>query len=896
MKKQLLLVFIAAGFFNILNAQQKKADSLMRLLSSHAQNDTAKVDLMNELAQETHRSNSKLCDSLLETALNLSDQLKYSKGKGRSFTIKATRYYDLGQFPAAGKAIEEAKPLLQSVNDIRGLASLYRAQATLLMEQGNYAGSLDFFLQGLKLAQQSGDMILVVDINRSIGYLYNVIGDDKKAIPYQTEALKQAQIIGYRNGIAGAYNAIGKTYKTEGNYPASLEAYTNELRISEQEKDTTNIFVGYSNIGDVYEKMGKYKEAFSYLRPALGYYAKKTRAVLVPFDEWVMGKAFTHSGNADSGYYYGKHSLLLSQQMGWRIYLKEITFLIAESAAKLNKWDTAYKYLALSSAYKDTLTGQEIARKTTMLQAGFELDKKQAEIALLTKDKQLQLIENKRERVFLFTLLGGVASLIVFAVVLYRNNRQKQKANLLLQEQKEEIDAKAKELSKQKEILQQSYSNVELLGDIGRTITASLSAEKIIGTAYHNVNQLMDASVFGIGIYNEELERIDFPTTYENGVALPAYHNAVSDENRFAALCFRSGKEIVVGDLRTEYKDYLQSMPIASQGDQPVSLIYLPLKVKEKAFGVITVQSFQQHAYSDYHLYMLRNIANYATIALENAESYKKLAQTIESLKQAQAQLIQAEKMASLGQLTAGIAHEIQNPLNFVNNFSEISKELLEEMKDEIDKGNMQDVKEIAGNVIDNVQKINHHGKRADAIVKGMLQHSRTSSAVKEAADINKLADEYLRMAYHGQRAKDKSFNVTMHTDYDEHIGKLRIVPQDIGRVILNLITNAFYAVSERKKLGKIGYEPTVTIATSSTSSPLGARVVTIKVSDNGGGIPEKILDKIFQPFFTTKPSGQGTGLGLSLSYDIVKAHEGELKVKTIADEFTEFIIELPEK
>ncbi len=267
---------------------------------------------------------------------------------------------------------------------------------------------------------------------------------------------------------------------------------------------------------------------------------------------------------------------------------------------------------------------------------------------------------------------------------------------------------------------------------------------------------------------------------------------------------------------------------------------------------------------------------------------------TLNNLKSTQSQLIQSEKMASLGELTAGIAHEIQNPLNFVNNFSDVNKELLVELKDEVKKGNIDEVNAIADDVISNEEKINHHGKRADAIVKGMLQHSRSSSGQKEPTDINALCDEYLRLSYHGLRAKDKSFNATMKTDFDESIGSINIIPQDIGRVILNLITNAFYVANERKKTATDLYEPTVTITTSSIQPPSGGRGVQIKVSDNGGGIPQKILDKIFQPFFTTKPTGQGTGLGLSLSYDIVKAHGGELKVETKEGEGSVFIIVLP--
>ena len=271
-----------------------------------------------------------------------------------------------------------------------------------------------------------------------------------------------------------------------------------------------------------------------------------------------------------------------------------------------------------------------------------------------------------------------------------------------------------------------------------------------------------------------------------------------------------------------------------------------------------------------------------------------KIEQAYDNLKATQQQLIQSEKMASLGELTAGIAHEIQNPLNFVNNFSDVNEELLTELNEEIKKGNYNEVETIAKDVIDNERKINHHGKRADAIVKGMLQHSRNSSGQKEPTDINALANEYLRLAYHGLRAKDKSFNATMKTDFDESIGRINIIPQDIGRVILNLINNAFYTVDEKKKK-QPDYEPIVTVATRSVKSPSGDLGALISVKDNGNGIPQKVLNKIFQPFFTTRPTGQGTGLGLSLSYDIVKAHGGEIKVETMESEGTGFTILLPQ-
>jgi two-component system NtrC family sensor kinase len=276
----------------------------------------------------------------------------------------------------------------------------------------------------------------------------------------------------------------------------------------------------------------------------------------------------------------------------------------------------------------------------------------------------------------------------------------------------------------------------------------------------------------------------------------------------------------------------------------------------------------------------------------QKQKTNKVLETTLTNLKSTQSQLIQSEKMASLGELTAGIAHEIQNPLNFVNNFSEINKDVLEELKAERLKPKAERDEqledEIINDVIANEEKINHHGKRADAIVKGMLQHSQSSTGEKEPTDINKLADEYLRLSYHGLRAKDNTFNATLKTDFDESIGEINIVQQDIGRVLLNLINNAFFAVNEKKKQHPEGYDPTVSVNTKKEGG-----TILIGVKDNGGGIPQKVLDKIFQPFFTTKPTGQGTGLGLSLSYDIIKAHGGELTVETKEGEGSTFIIKL---
>lgn len=294
---------------------------------------------------------------------------------------------------------------------------------------------------------------------------------------------------------------------------------------------------------------------------------------------------------------------------------------------------------------------------------------------------------------------------------------------------------------------------------------------------------------------------------------------------------------------------------------------------------------------------LVKSLAEAFAIAYARYEDFKqleaaknKVEATLHELKTTQRQLVQKEKMASLGELTAGVAHEIQNPLNFVNNFSEVSAELLTEMKEALKKDDKQEAIAVADNLVTNLQKISFHGKRADAIVRGMLQHSRKNTGEKEPTDINALADEYLRLSYQGIRAKDKNFNAVLETHFDESIGKINIVPQDMSRVLLNLFNNTFYAVNEKKKLLNGVFEPSVIISTKKEND----KAVTITVKDNGNGVPQQVMDKIFQPFFTTKPTGQGTGLGLSLSYDIIKAHGGEIKVDSKEGEGTHFIIQLP--
>jgi len=429
---------------------------------------------------------------------------------------------------------------------------------------------------------------------------------------------------------------------------------------------------------------------------------------------------------------------------------------------------------------------------------------------------------------------------------------------------------------------EQRATELQTVNNISRAMVSKLDFDALIELVGEQMRDTFKADIVYLALHDRKTNMLHFPYISGETAESRPFANGVTEKIilKQEPLLINQKMDEAVSKIKAE-----------SKGTKVQSYLGVPIVVGSKTIGVISIQSTEaENRFNESDQRLLTTIAANLGVAMQNAEAYQILQAALTDLKSAQQQLIQSEKMASLGELTAGIAHEIQNPLNFVNNFSEVNAELIDELEDELTKGNNEEVKLLAKDIRENEQKINHHGRRADGIVKGMLQHSRTSSGVKEPTDINALADEYLRLAYHGLRAKDKSFNSKFETNFDTALGKVSVVPQDMGRVILNLITNAFYAVAEKQNSEAHeanGYEPTVTVTTKKVENK-----IEISVKDNGNGIPQSALDKIFQPFFTTKPTGQGTGLGLSMSYDIVtKSHDGELTVETKEDEGTEFII-----
>ncbi len=498
--------------------------------------------------------------------------------------------------------------------------------------------------------------------------------------------------------------------------------------------------------------------------------------------------------------------------------------------------------------------------------------------------------------------------LLVYSGIKYRTRQLEQRSRKL----EETVQERTAELAEQK-------NNIELLSQIGKDLTASLDLDIIFYKLYESVNQLADAMIFGVGIYHADNHQIEYRLAVEKGKRFAPYFRETADKNQFPVWCIENRKPVFINDVRREYENYIGSyqepellLEDGSLSETPTSLIYLPLLAQERVLGVITMQSYRRNAYTTDHLKLLQNLAAYTAIALDNANAYRQLNATLEHLKATQQQLVVQEKLASLGALTAGIAHEIKNPLNFVNNFAVLSIELAKELREEIEarkaksvergaKGeeDFANIEEVLDLLAQNAEKINHHGKRADSIVKSMMEHSRGSAGERERVNLNHLLEEAMNLTYHGLRAQNMDFNVAIEKNFDPAAGEIEVATQDVSRVFLNILNNACYAAYEKKTANSKqqtandnSFSPTLYVSTKKRDGK-----IEVRIRDNGTGIPPNIRDQIFNPFFTTKPTGKGTGLGLSISYDIiVQQHQGTITVESEEGQFTEFVITLPRK
>ncbi len=478
-------------------------------------------------------------------------------------------------------------------------------------------------------------------------------------------------------------------------------------------------------------------------------------------------------------------------------------------------------------------------------------------------------------------------------------------SNDTIQKQQEKVRKQNEDLEILARELQNSFENLSLLSQIGQSITSALDFESVFIELHNRLSAMIDSSRFGIGLYNNAEDALQYKLIIEETERIPGYSVSIDESNRLDILCLRTGQDIHINDfendvstLLEEYASYIENgKKLECENASTKSCYYMPIKAEQNTIGILIIESEQKSSYKSHHIDILRNLASYVAIAILNAQSYEEIKIAHDELKKTQNQLIQAEKMASLGQLTTGIAHEIKNPLNFINNFSEGTMEFCSELKEDIaeivkEKIDVQDLDFIMKTIEemeDYLAKINNNGKRIDKIVKSMMEHARGQSSEKVETDINSFLKEYSVLAYHGFRGQYKQFNANFFYEFDENIPKASILQQEFSRVITNIIDNACYSTMKKKARNGDDFIAEIRIITTTEDDKL-----LIKIKDNGLGIDDVTLKKIFNPFFTTKPTGEGTGLGLSLSYDIIKnGHNGEMIVKSTVDEYAEFLIEL---
>jgi signal transduction histidine kinase len=614
----------------------------------------------------------------------------------------------------------EFNEVLNGITDQNKLKPLYHLLGEFHKNLGQVGIAINYFSKSVEYFKSSDDIVMLIEAYKEISFLYLGL----EMFVKQAETIEQIKILREKLNLPFSFrfyaNAMWTMYGAK-RYDNAREYMNYILQNADPQNKQTNMpqnieyFEAVKNDleGQILMDHNKYKEAIPYLEKAFPVFINYETKATIPWEAMHLANCYYQIGDLLKALKYGQIALenqKFNQRSNVRLERK-IELILYNVYNSLGREALAFRHLQRHHDLVEKTKLKDQANLLMRAEVSSVLEKSKLEIAKLEQEQILKEQQNKTQRLWIFSITGALLSALLVSLILYRNNKSKQKTN--------------EKLSRQKDEIQSAHQN----------------------------------------------------------------------------------------------------------------------------------------------------------------------------LKATQAQLIQSEKMASLGEMTAGIAHEIQNPLNFVNNFSDINSELVEELKEEIEKGNLDEVKALATDIAENEQKIIHHGKRADSIVKSMLQHSSTGSGEKIPTDINAMAEEYMNLAYHGMRAKEKMFNTKMETNFDPGIGKVRVIPQEIGRVFLNLFNNAFQAVQKKARGSGKEYNPNVSLKTE-IIPPLGGgqgvEQIQIAISDNGNGIPKEALGKIFQPFFTTKPTGEGTGLGLSMSYDIVKAHGGEIRVETEEGKGTKMIVSLP--
>ena len=711
-----LSLFLASAQQRSALAPMRRADSLSQVLRVQPRPDTTRVRRLLALSQELMSADVTKATDLGRQALQLAQQLHDDAGQGLALLNLSKLERRQAHYEPARRYAQQARHSFARRRNPGGLSKAWLQLSYIDMVQNNPAPALAAALKGLPLAEQARDLPTQTRLKATIGTIYMQMGNGNEAVPALLSALKSGQRIGDQQSVMQALAGLGNTYQMLKQWPQALAYYQRALEQSRQLRDLVGETESETNLAAVYGEQGSHEQAMAHGLRARQLARATHDEYNLPSVELMLARQYLLLGRTDSSLALARHGLLLSQQSRSNENIRNACDILAETYARRGNYAQAYRYRNQHLAYNDTLAGEDTRRRTSALLHDYELQKKQAQINLLTKTRQLQAQKAARQRLQLYGLLAGLAGVALVAALLLRNIFLKQRTNRHLNEKNQQIAA-----------------------------------------------------------HRDDLDR------------------------------------------------------------------------------------------------------------------------TLTELQAAQARLVQHEKMASLGALTAGVAHEMQNPLNFITNFSDLSVELVAELEEELRKealsgSNRQYINELLLELTQNQTKIWQHGQRADRIVKRMLEHSEPSTGQRQPTDLSSLAGEHLRLAYQSWCAKNKDFQALLTTDFEPNLPPALTVPQELSRVLFNVLANAFYTLTEKIKLADATYQPEVHVQTC-----LVDEHILIRVRDNGNGIPAALHNKIFQPFFTTKPTGEGTGLGLSLSYDIItQGHGGTLSVESREGEFTEFTISLP--
>lgn len=748
---------------------------------------------------------------------------------------------------------------------------------------GNYSTAMKQYVQSLAIFEKLKLPKEQAKCLSYIGILHRRQKNPLKALEMYMKALEIYEQEGDKRGIGVTHNNMGNVYKDMNHFTNAINEFETALEIIEELQLKREASYVQNNIGELQLLTGKHKEAAVMLNRSLSTKVELQDEYGLAVTLNNLSKLHLKQGKLNRALDYGFQSLEKAKALHLKNEIINTSETLASVYAKMGNYQKAYEFKQLHSALQDSVFNEQTQKQINQMQTNYDLAKKESEIELLTKNNIIKEKEDKIQKQWIGMLLGGVAALIgIISTLIWYSQRLRKKSNLLAEQNEQVILAK---------------ENTHKLSELGKQITSLLTVSAISRADYSKLKDLLPIDVVGIGIYYENRQVIEFEEVIESGTSFHKLEAPTNDGNMLSSWCFNHEKEILINNVEEEYEQYINRRPdMLGASRKTESVIYVPLIGSKKKLGVLTIQSFEPNAYSQYHLDIVNNLALYTAIALENAQAFQELRNAVDKLISAQEELLQARKMASIGELTKGIAHELNNPINFVLNGTELLHSRVQELLEltnayaKFDSNlpaeeakNLKSFKSLIEydfmqNDLDTLlEDIKEGAKRSAKIVKGLQIFSLPDTGEFKYTDIHSGLEDALSLLGNQIRYKD----IQVIKDYEE-IGQLFLNPVEVNQVFVNLLTNAIQAVNGD---GKIAIQTRL----------LGDHV-KISVKDNGCGIPNEIQEKIFDPFFTTREAGEGTGLGLSIVYSIVKKHHGRLEVHSQQGDGAEFIIWLPKE